>query len=259
MNFLCKSGPASRLWQSRLALCMAMAFGVASLAASAATSTSSAAAPEPEPEVSSPSRNGTWNPAIPAEDQAPISTRTLAETNVPASLMLTGSDLAGHTIKTGDVLDVKVFQEDDLSGRSRVAQDGTVTLPLLGQIKVAGLTMEAATRHLHKLLGDDYLVNPQVLVSLVETAKPKFTILGQVQAPGMYELPEGEELRLLQAISLAGGYTRLANPGRITLKRTVGGAEVVKQFDGKALAKGRDAKPERVLAGDTIYVPERVF
>jgi polysaccharide export outer membrane protein len=157
------------------------------------------------------------------------------------------------------VLDVKVFQEDELSGRSRVAQDGTVTLPLLGQVKVAGMSMDGAARHVHQLLENDYLVNPRVLITLVESVKPRFTILGQVQAPGMYELPEGEALSLLQAISLAGGYTRLANPARITLRRSVGGGEIIKQFDGKALAKGRSPKPERIQAGDTIYVPERVF
>lgn len=181
------------------------------------------------------------------------------DTNTPVAVSLTGTDPTQHIVKTGDVLEVKVFQEDDLSARSRVAQDGTVTLPLLGQVKVAGMTLAGATRQVHKLLGNDYLVNPVVIVTLVETVKSRFTILGQVQAPGMYELPEGEELSLLQAISLAGGYTRLANPARITLRRREGAGEILTQFDGKALAKGRNTKRERIQAGDTIYVPERVF
>lgn len=235
----------------------------ASLGAGISASAADATSPEVN-EYSAPSRNGGWNPAIPHTEPAapavelvsvlPAATNALPETPAAAS-----SDNSQHIIKVGDVIDVKVFQEDDLSGRSRVTQDGAITLPLLGQVKVAGMSMDAATRQVHKLLADDYLVSPRVLITLVETTKPRFTILGQVQAPGMYELAEGEEVGLLQAISLAGGYTRLANPSRITLKRTVAGGEFVRQFDGKALAKGRNAKVERIQPGDTIYVAERVF
>lgn len=223
------------------------------------SSVSAASASQDTQNASVLSPRGNWNPPLPAGATVQSSPTSVRDTNTPVAVSLAGTDPSQHIVKIGDLLDVKVFQEDNLSGRSRVAQDGTVTLPLLGQVKVAGMTLDDATRQVHKLLGNDYLVNPLVTITLVETVKPRFTILGQVQAPGMYEVPEGEELSLLQAISLAGGYTRLANPARITLRRRVGGGEILKQFDGKALAKGRSAKPERIQAGDTIYVPERVF
>ena len=75
---------------------------------------------------------------------------------------------------------------------------------------------------LQDLLAKDYLVNPHVNVNVTEYSKRRITILGQVQKPGSYDMPDREAVTLLQAIGMAGGYTRIADPSKITFKRRIG-------------------------------------
>ena len=84
-------------------------------------------------------------------------------------------------------------------------------------------------------------------------------MIGQVQRPGTYRFPERQGLDLVQVIGIAGGYTRLANPSRITVKRRVAGKETVIRVDGKRLARDENAAPFPVESGDVITVAERIF
>ena len=70
---------------------------------------------------------------------------------------------------------------------------------------------------------EGYLTNPQVNLTVRTYARKLFTILGQVQKPGTYPIEGGESVSLLQAIGMAGGYTRIANPSKVILKRREGG------------------------------------
>ena len=108
-------------------------------------------------------------------------------------------------------------------------------------------------------LAKGYLVNPQVNVGVVEFAKRLVTVLGQVTKGGTFEFPNQGPLSLLQAIGLAGGYSKTANPAKIIVKRRVNGKEVVTQVNGKELAGKKDAVPFEVLPGDTITVSESIF
>ncbi|CAF0703256.1 polysaccharide biosynthesis/export family protein [Candidatus Methylacidithermus pantelleriae] len=168
----------------------------------------------------------------------------------------TGS-LPGYAVRPGDLLRIHVFQEDDLDTEARVSEDGTIHFPLLGRVLVAGKTTHQVAAILKELLGKDYLVNPQVVVSVLESEQ-KITILGQVQKPGAYALPLERPLNLLEAIAMAGGYTRLADPGRITVKRKEGGKEKVYRVNAKAMAH-REVEPFTVLPDDIITVPESLF
>jgi polysaccharide export outer membrane protein len=84
-------------------------------------------------------------------------------------------------------------------------------------------------------------------------------VLGQVQRPGAYELPDRDALTLIQAIGLAGGYTRIADPGRITLKRAEDGKETVLHLDARKMAGGSTESAFDVHAGDIITVGESIF
>lgn len=176
-----------------------------------------------------------------------------APTNAPAPSPST------YVLTPNDVIEMRVYQEDDLLTRARIAQDGTVTIPLIGVVQVGGKTVEEATRLIRELFDKDYLVNPQVTLTVLEYAKRRFTVLGQVQKPGTYEIPGEEKVTLLQAIAMAGGYTRLANPGKITVSRTVAGQKTTLVVDGKALAVDTAAKPFFVMPDDVITVAERIF
>ena len=163
-----------------------------------------------------------------------------------------------YRLSTDDQIGVEVFGEDDLRTAARLNADGAVSLPLLGSIKLAGLTLNQAAAKLTELYGRDYLMNPKVNVMLIAYAKRRFTVLGQVNRPGSYEMPEGSPsgIDLLEAIAIAGGYTRIAAPERISVKRR----EQILRVDAKKLARrGGSSGLFRVEPGDTITVGESIF
>ena len=93
------------------------------------------------------------------------------------------------------------------------------------------------------LLDKDYIVHPQVSVSIAAYIKQKFTVLGQVNNPGSYEIPDEQTIDILSALARAGGFTRLANPAKVTVRRVTEGHEEL--FN--------------IQPNDTISVAERFF
>lgn len=161
-------------------------------------------------------------------------------------------------IKAGDLLQVTVFQEPDLSVKVRVEKDGTVRLPLIGNVRVTGGAESSAASVIKVKYDDGYLVNPQVTVTVITYSKERFTILGQVNRPGAYNMPDTKSLSLLQAIGMAGSYTRMANSKKVLIKRVVGGKERVYQVDANAIAR-TEKKDVAILAGDVITIRESVW
>lgn len=164
-----------------------------------------------------------------------------------------------YILRQGDVVQVKVYQEEDLTSVSRIGKDGTITMPLLGSVKVVSNSLEKATIIVRDLLAKDYLVDPQVNLNVTEFAKRRFTVLGQVQRPGTYDMPADEAVSLLQAVATAGGYTRIANSHKITVQRTVGTENRVIQLDAEAMALNKEQKPFDILPDDVIVVGEKWF
>jgi len=126
-------------------------------------------------------------------------------------------------------------------------------------VRVGGKSAQEAARTIRELLAKSYLVNPQVSVTVKEYSKRRFTVLGEVQKPGAYELPDQDSIGLLEAIGMAGGYTRIAEPAKITLKRTVNGIETVIRLNAKSMAKDGETRSINIRPGDVITVGERLF
>jgi len=168
---------------------------------------------------------------------------------------------ASHVLLPGELIQIKVFQEPDLDTSVRIPGDGYVNFPLIGEVALAGQSVQQAARMIRDRLQTRFLVNPQVSITVLEPAKRLFTVLGQVQRPGTYRFPatEQQNLDLLQVIGIAGGYTRLADPGRIIVKRRIDGSEKVMRLDGKRLARGENVEPFLIMSGDVITVGERLF
>ncbi|MCX6928131.1 MAG: polysaccharide export protein [Verrucomicrobia bacterium] len=162
-----------------------------------------------------------------------------------------------YVLRPGDVVQVKVYQEEDLTSVSRIGKEGTLVMPLLGSVKVSSNTLAEATVILRDLLAKDYLVNPQVSLNVTEFAKRRFTVLGEVQKPGTYDMPTDESVSLLQAIATAGGYTRIGNPRRITVQRTVDKNNTLLKLDAEAMAKNKQQQPFVILPDDVIIVGEK--
>jgi len=161
-----------------------------------------------------------------------------------------------YHLTTDDQIAIEVYGEDELRTAVRMNADGAVSLPLLGPVHLAGLTLNQAAARLTELYGKDYLVNPKVNVMLIGYAKRRFSVLGQVNRPGSYEMPEGSPsgIDVLEAIAIAGGYTRIAAPERISVKRR----DQILRVDAKRLAR-RGGKGFRVEPGDAITVGESIF
>src|SRR5437868_4136345 len=162
----------------------AIFFFVAALPTTAQTETK----PPPRPSVAA-------TPSPEAVRPQPSATNTALS---PAPLSAPNN----YQLSANDQIAVEVFGEDDLRTSARLNSDGNVSLPLLGSVRLAGLTLNQAATRLTELYGRDYLVHPKVNVTLVGYAKRRFTVLGQVNRPGSYEMPEGSPggIDLLEAI-----------------------------------------------------------
>jgi protein involved in polysaccharide export with SLBB domain len=167
---------------------------------------------------------------------------------------------AGYVLGPNDYVGVEVFGEDDLRTSGRLNPEGNLSVPLLGSVHLAGLTLTQAASKLTELYGRDYLVNPKVNIMLLGFAKRRFSILGQVGRPGSYEMPESSPngIDLLEAIALAGGYTRIAAPERITVRRQTANGDQVLKVNAKKFNKGSGGG-FHVEPGDTITVGESIF
>ena len=164
-----------------------------------------------------------------------------------------------YKICPADILNISVFQEDDLKSMLRVSNEGTIDFPLIGMLPVAGLSPQEAARALEHRLAPGYLTNPQVTVTVMEFSKRRFTVLGEVQKPGSYDMPDQQDVTVLQAIGMAGGYTRIANPGKVTLMRKTEGKQRTFQLNAKRMASGHTESAFPVLPGDVITVAESLF
>ena len=178
-------------------------------------------------------------------------------TRLPAPVPANADD---HILMAGDLIDVKVFQEPDLESNLRIARDGSVVFPLIGRVNVGGMAPQAAARIIQDLLNKDYLVNPHVSLLVIEYARRTFTVLGEVQKPGAYEMPDRADISLLEAIGMSGGYTRMANPGSVTVKRRVNAQETIYHLNAKKMASASGSTASfAIQPGDVITVSESIF
>jgi polysaccharide export outer membrane protein len=161
------------------------------------------------------------------------------------------------TIGSGDVFLLTVVGEDKLPKEYRVAPDGTVDLPYIHRVQVAGLEpQDLAELVRKKLIEADVLRDPSVAIDVKEYNSKRVSVLGQVQKPGSFPLTPG--FTLIQAISQAGGFNTIANRDRINLTRRTGAQSRTVILSVDAITDG--SLPDIPLqAGDTIFVTERVF
>jgi polysaccharide export outer membrane protein len=161
-----------------------------------------------------------------------------------------------YALSPYDVVDISVYGEADLHTRTRLGSDGTVILPLIGTLSLGGLTVSKANDLIQKRYADGFVKDPHVLVTVLEFRKSTFSIIGQVVRPGIYEIPQGTQLSIVDAILLAGGFTHIANENGVKVKRVVKGkAEVFTVKAGK-MADSPDVAPFDIEPGDIIKVNE---
>lgn len=161
------------------------------------------------------------------------------------------------TLGPGDAFSVRVFGEEALSGDHQVAPDGTINFPLLGAVDVAGLEpTEVADKLQNELRDRDLLRDPHISVYVEEYASKRISVVGAVANPGAFSLEPG--MTVVQAISMAGGFSSLANRDGTVVTRRVGDKTVRYRVPVERVTRGQ-AKDIEVAAGDIIFVPERLF
>jgi polysaccharide biosynthesis/export protein len=159
-----------------------------------------------------------------------------------------------YVIGADDILSVNVWQEHELSLVIPVRPDGKISLPLVGELYVAGLTawqvQDTIAKHLK-----EYLEHPQVTVIVQETKSQRFNVVGEVQKPGTFEF--GHPVTILDAIALAGGLRDFAQSKKMYVIRiAANGSREKIPINYNDLLKGKPSAPDIVLRShDTVVVP----
>lgn len=163
----------------------------------------------------------------------------------------------GTALGPGDVFEVKVFQEPDLSNVYRVAADGSIKFPLCGRLQVGGKTGAELEEFISTCLkAGNYLKSPQVSVYVKELNSKKVFVFGEVQKAGTFAYEDS--MTIVQAITLAGGFTAKAAPNSTSVTRIVDGQDKRVKVPVKDIGNGN--APNFLLApGDIVYVPESFF
>lgn len=157
-----------------------------------------------------------------------------------------------YLIGPGDLLDIKVYEAEDLGAQVRVNTNGVVTYPLLGEVELGSLTTQEAETKLEELLGAKYIKDPHVRIFIKEYRSKLVVVVGAVRSPGNHELLSKGSI--LDALALAGGLTENAGKTVYLTRRSEG-----KQYEidlDQLLVKGDTELNLPVQMGDTVFVPE---
>ena len=165
-----------------------------------------------------------------------------------------------YVLQAGDEINLKIYQEPELSGVFKLDPEGEIRHPLLGLVPLGRQTVKQAESALTKRLAKDYLVNPRVLIELVSTQSSQVVLLGEVKKPGVYPLPFGSSLTLLQAIAGAGGFTELASPDRIRIvRRTPDGHQTTLPVRVSDLLKSKGGMKDVPLEPNDVIMVDQVL
>jgi polysaccharide biosynthesis/export protein len=191
-----------------------------------------------------------WSQNVVAPDRASAAASDSAS-SAHTSVLAPGP-VSQFVLGAADIIRVNVWKNTELSQTVTVGPDGFVSLPLLGDVQVAGMTANELGRELTLKL-NSYVVNPQVTVSVVDIRSRQVYVLGQVSKPGGYPLIA--PIKVLQLIAQAGGLSNYANRKGIVILRTSSGGTTKLTFNYDAVVHGDGKQNVDLLPGDTVVVP----
>lgn len=172
--------------------------------------------------------------------------------------------LPDYTLAERDMVEIQVFNQPEMTTRQRVSISGELRLPLLGTVPVAGKSLRDVERELETRFREQgFFVNPQVILSIQEYGSRYISVLGEVQDPVRIAFPpEAETLGIIQAITEAGGFTRVARRNEVQVIRNGprGESRITLDLDRALIGRSESAPADfQLLPGDIVFVPERVF
>ncbi len=203
--------------------------------------------------------------AVPLRAQTQVPVAAAATTTEPASAALGAQGAASllnapatagvdYRISSNDLMEFNVFGVPDMKRDVRVNASGQVSLPLIGQVQVAGLTAQAAEKLIAAKYEEKYLRDPQVSLFIKEFTTQRIAIEGAVTRPGIY--PVTGQLTLLRALALSGGFAPYADINQIVVYRGgTGGAREQFIYDLDKVRAGQEMDPD--IRSDDVIVVQR--
>lgn len=171
-----------------------------------------------------------------------------------------------YALTVSDQVRVTVVGEDDLAAVQKIDANGNITLSLVGDVHVAGLTKDQAEQVIAEAyVKGRYLRDPQVTVAVEQYAPREVSIQGQIKNSGRYLLPDESTFSVVDLVTKAGGFTDIAKGSDVTITHTTpDGRKEVRHVDVQSILKGKGAMkpddPSLLLApGDLVWVPERII
>ena len=174
---------------------------------------------------------------------------------------------SAYLLSPVDMLMVSVYGQPDLDSQQRISDAGKVSIPLLGETTIGGLTVSAAQKKIEAdFISKQFLVRPIVTISIIEFSPKVVTVLGEVERPGSIKIPAGRNSLSVQvAIAEAGGFTGAAQKTEVQVQRASTTSELESPetliVNVSELLQASDRPKKLTLAGpdDIIFVPRRLF
>lgn len=198
---------------------------------------------------------GCGSPNVRPHAAMPVAKGSASSMPPPDSINAEGEYKAASEYRIGanDLIEINVFQVEELARTLRVNTQGQISLPLIGSIQAGGRTVSELEREIAARLAQKYMQNPQVSIFVKEFTSQRVTVEGAVRKPGIYALTG--KTSLLQALAMSEGLDSLANPQGIVIFRVIGGQKMGAVFDIAAIRAGRMEDPQ--IYGDDIVVVDQ--
>lgn len=167
-----------------------------------------------------------------------------------------GAQSMQEVIGAGDTVRITAYRYPDLTTEARLSEDGSVNVPLIGDTTLKGMTPDEAARHIaDRMKSGDFILNPQISVTVLQARSRQVSVLGFVARPGRYVL-DGTTARLSDLIALAGGLQPTA-ADTVTVQRIRRGKNETLNIDLPSIMQnGNSSKNIEVRSGDSVFVPK---
>jgi len=164
-----------------------------------------------------------------------------------------------YILQSGDLIDIKVFMETGMDRTLRISGSGTITFPLVGNVKIA----EKSVAQAEEIISNElkiYIKNPQVSLLIKEYGNTTVYILGEVKTPSAIPIPPGKSLTVLEAISSVGGFTPVASTSKVKVLRMENGIQKSIEVDISQITKqGKKSLDIPLMPNDVVFVPQSIF
>ena len=179
--------------------------------------------------------------------------RVRPQRNWPRPRAFASASTSDYRVRSGDVLQINVFQLQDFNREAPVDAAGTIALPLIGAVPVAGKTVRQIESEIAQRLKAKYLQNPQVLVTVKDAVGLRVAVQGAVKNPGIF--PLHGDTTLTNVIAQANGFTEISDQSHVVIIRNTDQGRVASKVDAGAILSGSAPDPQ-VYGGDTVVVGE---